>query len=65
MIVGVDKDSDVPVYEQIRSQIEALVRDGLLPPGTKLPSVRELAPIEEQAPAPVPLRESTRGRRIR
>jgi 2-aminoadipate transaminase len=43
MIVGVDKDSDVPIYEQIRSRIEALVRDGLLPPGTKLPSVRELA----------------------
>lgn len=43
MIVGVDKGSGIPIYEQIRSQVEALVRDGLLPPGTKLPSVRELA----------------------
>ena len=36
MNVGVDKGSGVPIYEQISSQVEELVRDGLLPPGTKI-----------------------------
>lgn len=43
MNLVIDKASDVPLYEQIRDQIEALVRDGLLLVGTRLPSVRQLA----------------------
>ncbi|MCH7471361.1 GntR family transcriptional regulator, partial [bacterium] len=43
MDLRIDKDGDVPIYEQIRSQIEWLVRDGLLPPGRKIISVRQLS----------------------
>ncbi|MEZ5336951.1 MAG: PLP-dependent aminotransferase family protein [bacterium] len=43
MDLRIDKDSEQPIYEQIRKQIVQLVRDGLLPPGSKIPSVRQLA----------------------
>ncbi len=43
MNLKIDRESKTPVYEQIRQQILDLVRDGLLPAGTKIPSVRELA----------------------
>jgi DNA-binding transcriptional regulator YhcF (GntR family) len=43
MNITIDKHGSEPVYEQVRRQIEELIRDGLLPPGTKIPSVRELA----------------------
>ena len=43
MNLKVDKANGTPIYEQIRSQIEQMVRDGLLLPGTKIPSVRQLA----------------------
>ncbi len=43
MDLRIDKDSEQPIYEQIRRQIVQLVRDGLLPPGSKIPSVRQLA----------------------
>ena len=43
MNLKIDKSSKEPAYEQIRLQIKQLVRDGLLPAGTKIPSVRELA----------------------
>lgn len=32
-----------PVYEQIVSQIESAVKSGELPPGTRLPAIRQLA----------------------
>lgn len=32
-----------PLFEQLRLQIVGLIRDGELPPGTRLPTVRELA----------------------
>jgi DNA-binding transcriptional MocR family regulator len=41
--ITVDKTSSEPVYEQIRRQVEDLVRQGLLASGTRIPSVRELA----------------------
>jgi DNA-binding transcriptional MocR family regulator len=41
--LSIDRENKTPVYEQIRQQITQLVRDGLLPPGTKIPSVREMA----------------------
>lgn len=33
----------VPPYEQIRAQVEALINGGLLPPGHRLPPIRQLA----------------------
>ena len=39
----VDVRSAVPPYEQIRGQIATLVDGGLLPPGTRLPTIRALA----------------------
>ncbi len=38
-----DKDSQTPLYHQIYEQIVSLVRDGLLAPGERISSVRNLA----------------------
>lgn len=43
MILTVEPSSAVPPYEQIRSQIEAMVATGTLAPGDRLPSIRQLA----------------------
>ena len=43
MIVHLDTRSPVPVFEQLRSQIERLIASGQLRPGTKLPPIRHLA----------------------
>lgn len=43
MILTVDPSSAIPPYEQIRSQIEAMVATGTLAPGDRLPSIRQLA----------------------
>lgn len=32
-----------PIYEQIRDELQKLILTGVIPPGEKLPSVRELA----------------------
>ncbi|MEE6273697.1 GntR family transcriptional regulator [Georgenia wangjunii] len=42
-LVTVDLASGVPPYEQIRSQVTALVAAGGLVPGQRLPTVRDLA----------------------
>nr|WP_182114009.1 GntR family transcriptional regulator [Actinotalea sp. JY-7876] len=42
-MLAVDPDSHIPPYEQVRSQVEALVDAGGLAPGTRLPTVRRLA----------------------
>lgn len=39
----IDTDSPTPPYEQVRSQVVALVRSSDLTPGTRLPTVRRLA----------------------
>lgn len=39
----VDDTSPVPPFEQLRSQLADAIRSGLLPPGTRLPTVRQLA----------------------
>jgi DNA-binding transcriptional regulator YhcF (GntR family) len=39
----IDADSPVPPFEQLRSQIDAAIRRGLLAPGARLPTVRQLA----------------------
>jgi DNA-binding transcriptional regulator YhcF (GntR family) len=43
MILEVDDHSAVPPYEQIRQQVTTLVRGGVLEPGMRLPSIRQLA----------------------
>lgn len=43
MMVQVDPDSPVPVFEQLRTQIERLILTGQLRPGTHLPPIRHLA----------------------
>jgi DNA-binding transcriptional regulator YhcF (GntR family) len=42
-VITVDSGSPVPPYEQVRSQIAAQIADGELVPGTRLPTVRQLA----------------------
>jgi DNA-binding transcriptional regulator YhcF (GntR family) len=39
----VDPNVAKPLFDQLRTQIIDGVRDGKLPPGTRLPTVRELA----------------------
>ena len=53
MILQVDTDSPIPPYEQIRSQIAAMATNGALPPGHRLPSIRQLASDLDLAPGTV------------
>lgn len=39
----VDAASPAPIFDQLRSQIVEAVRDGRLAPGTRMPTVRDLA----------------------
>ena len=41
--VRIDQHAAKPLFDQLRTQIIDGVRDGTLPPGTRLPTVRELA----------------------
>ena len=43
MLVTISTESDMPPYEQIRTQVREAVQSGLLTPGAKLPPVRRLA----------------------
>ena len=43
MQIRIDRASAVPLARQIRSQLERLIREGMLGPGVKLPASRELA----------------------
>lgn len=43
MKIEVDLDSPVPAYEQVREQLAAYVDAGVLNPGDRLPSIRQLA----------------------
>ncbi len=43
VIVVVDPGSHVPPFEQVRGQVAAMVAEGSLPPGQRLPTVRRLA----------------------
>lgn len=42
-LVSIDTDRPEPPYEQIRAGIVALIDKGVLPPGHRLPTVRQLA----------------------
>jgi DNA-binding transcriptional regulator YhcF (GntR family) len=41
--VRVDAKADLPLFDQLRSQIIDGIKDGRLPPGTRLPTVRDMA----------------------
>lgn len=43
MLIRLDPDSSVPVYEQIVAAVVAAITDGALVAGSKLPTVRQLA----------------------
>jgi GntR family transcriptional regulator len=43
VILRVDPDSAVPVYEQLRVQITNMAATGTLAPGAQLPTIRQLA----------------------
>lgn len=43
MIVQVDPDHPLPPYEQVRAQVAAMITGGTLPPGSRLPPIRQLA----------------------
>jgi DNA-binding transcriptional regulator YhcF (GntR family) len=49
-MITLDTQSPVPPFEQLRAGIAEQIRDGRLPPGTRLPPVRRLA--EDLALAP-------------
>lgn len=53
MIIRIDADSTVPPYDQIREQIETMAISGVLQPGDRLPSIRQLAADLGLAPATV------------
>lgn len=42
-MIVIDKRSKVPVYEQIKNQIITLIRVGVYPPHSKLPSIRQIS----------------------
>ncbi len=43
MMLRIDSTQPLPVYEQIRQQVTRMVVTGTLPPGTRLPTIRQLA----------------------
>jgi GntR family transcriptional regulator len=43
VILRVDPGSAVPPYEQIRAQVATMAASGVLPVGTRLPPIRQLA----------------------
>lgn len=53
MIVSVDPSSPVPPFAQIRTAIRQLVVTGIMPVGTRLPTVRQLASDLGLAPGTV------------
>jgi DNA-binding transcriptional regulator YhcF (GntR family) len=53
VILSVDIGSALPPFEQIRAQITAMAASGVLPPGTRLPAIRQLAADLGLAPGTV------------
>ena len=43
MIVDLDRNDATPLYVQIKDRLAELIQSGLLAPGARLPSTRELA----------------------
>lgn len=53
MILTVDTASPVPPYEQVREQVTTMVASGVLRPGMRLPTIRQLASDLEVAPGTI------------
>jgi DNA-binding transcriptional regulator YhcF (GntR family) len=49
-VIELDQESSLPPFEQLRAGIVARIRDGRLPAGTRLPTVRRLAHDLDLAP---------------
>ena len=43
MLLRLDFNSDVPIYQQIRNQVVVAIASGEMTPGEKLPTIRALA----------------------
>lgn len=43
MLITLDRTSPLPLYRQLAQQVQQRIRSGALPPGARLPPVRELA----------------------
>ena len=43
MILQIDAASPLPPYEQIRTQVATMIATRVLPPGTRLPAIRQLS----------------------
>jgi GntR family transcriptional regulator len=43
MKISIDKNSRVPIYDQIEEQIKSLIHAGLIKTGDQLPTIRELS----------------------
>lgn len=41
--LGIDPEGELPPYDQLRRQLAAMIADGSLPVGSRLPTVRALA----------------------
>jgi DNA-binding transcriptional regulator YhcF (GntR family) len=53
MILRLDPRSHIPPYEQLRAQLAVMIAVGHLGPGTRVPTVRELADALKLAPGTV------------
>ena len=53
MVIRLDRGSSVPPFEQLRAQLSVKVAVGRLEPGSRLPTVRELAGQLDLAPGTV------------
>ena len=53
MILRLDAHSHIPPYEQLRAQLSVMIAVGHLGPGTRIPTVRELADALRLAPGTV------------
>ena len=65
MVIRMESASAVPRFEQLRGQISVMVAVGRLEPGSRLPTVRELAAALDMAPGTVARLPRTRSRRHR
>jgi DNA-binding transcriptional regulator YhcF (GntR family) len=53
MMVRIDDGSSIPAFEQIQSQIAAMIGSSVLPVGSRLPTIRQLARDLQVAPGTV------------
>jgi len=53
MVLRLDERSHIPPYEQLRAQLSVMIGAGYLEPGTRIPTVRDLAELLALAPGTV------------